>query len=518
MDKTININLGGVLFQIDEEAFGILRDYLQAINYRFGNVTGGHETIEDIESRIAEIFQSQRGTAGVITTDNVKKMIDIIGKPEDFDQVGSETEAPVYSYRKKRMYRNPDDTIIGGVCSGIATYIDSDPVIFRVLFVVFAAFFGVGFFIYLGLWIALPSARTETQKRELHGSNYYDTQKHVYKSSTLGNAFNEIFKAMGRVIYIIFRVFMIMIGVFLVLTGFLFILSFVVLFIFKYPGIFSIDSSGVNFINLSAFLDFMVNPATVPWIWILTSIVVLLPMLAFIYWGVKMIFWFNARDGVVSLIALVVWVMSVAALSIIGFNEGISFAKRASLSAEIMIPQAPDTLFINSGSRISDLIYEKEFSLPHDEYSVFINDDRDELYIRPVLDIEISDDKSVSLEVTKSSAGKTETEASTKTAGLNYNYKLKNDSLNIDEYFTIPSGRKWAADHIEINLKIPSGTIVKFEGASGLRVHGFRVHGVIHNENGETYYTRWESQSGIGYWIMTDDGLKKFEKHSSSSK
>ena len=62
MDKTININLAGTLFQIDEEAYRILRDYLQAINNRFRNVQGGDETIEDIESRIAEIFQSQKGT------------------------------------------------------------------------------------------------------------------------------------------------------------------------------------------------------------------------------------------------------------------------------------------------------------------------------------------------------------------------------------------------------------------------------------------------------------------------
>jgi hypothetical protein len=245
---------------------------------------------------------------------------------------------------------------------------------------------------------------------------------------------------------------------------------------------------------------------------ILTSIAFLLPMIALIYWGVKMIFWFNARDGIVSLVALVVWVMAVAALSIIGFNEGISFAKRANLSAEIVIPQAPDTLFVNTYTKISDLKYEKEFSLPHDEYSVFINDELKELYIRPLLDIEISEDKSVSLEVIKSSAGKTEMEASAKTGGLHYNYKLKNDSLNLDEYFTIPSGRKWAADHIEVNLKIPSGTIVKFGKTSSLKVHS-----VIHDEDGDNMYTRWETASGIGYWIMTDDGLRKFEKHTSSS-
>ena len=85
MDKTININLGGTLFQIDEEAFRKLRDYLQAINNRLGNLPGGHETIEDIESRIAEIFNSQKGLAGVITIENVDAMISIIGKPEDFE-------------------------------------------------------------------------------------------------------------------------------------------------------------------------------------------------------------------------------------------------------------------------------------------------------------------------------------------------------------------------------------------------------------------------------------------------
>ena len=110
MDKTININLGGTLFQIDEDAFRILRDYLQAINNRFGNSQEGRETIEDIESRIAEIFQSQKGLAGVITKENVEGMISIIGKPEDFDQGESEPGAPLYSSKKRRMYRNPDDT------------------------------------------------------------------------------------------------------------------------------------------------------------------------------------------------------------------------------------------------------------------------------------------------------------------------------------------------------------------------------------------------------------------------
>src|SRR5450759_3346103 len=217
MDKTININITGILFQIDDEAFRILRDYLQEINNRFKNVQGGHETIEDIETRIAEIFQSQNGLAGTVSKENVEAMISIIGKPEDFDHSDVVTDPPVYSSKKKRMYRNPDDSIISGVCGGIGAYLNNDPVLFRILFVLFAMFFGVGFFVYIALWIALPSAHTDAQKREMYGDAYHSARSQnrqpdgisdtsaplynqgYYKTSKVGNAFNEIFRAIGRV-------------------------------------------------------------------------------------------------------------------------------------------------------------------------------------------------------------------------------------------------------------------------------------------------------------------------------
>jgi len=513
MDKTININLGGTLFQIDEEAYRILRDYLQAINNRFSNVQGGHETIEDIESRIAEIFNSKKGLAGVITRENVDSMISIIGKPEDFDLGEPENINQGNSRKKKRMYRNPDDKIVGGVCSGIAGYLDSDPVLFRILFVVFGLFFGVGFFVYLALWIALPAARTDSQKRELYGSSYHshnDPQTNgfsgpSYNYSKFASAANEVFRAITKVVYIIFRIFLIIIGVTLVLTGFLFILSYVMIFFFKFPGIFSIDSTGVNLFNIPDFLNYIVNPSTVPWIMILTSIAVILPMLALIYWGVKMIFWFHARDGVVSLVALVVWVMTIAALSIIGFNEGVSFAETAKSSVESVLTRTPDTLYIHTDNKIANLKYEKEISLPHEEYSVFINDTKKELYIRPYLDVELSDNKVIKVEVSKRSAGRTELDATKKSEGLLYNFKLVNDSLNIDEYFTIPAGRKWSADNIGIHLFVPAGTVLKFDDASRILVHSH-----IREESDDFFESRWESNTGN--WKMTDDGLEPLSK------
>ena len=307
MDKTIKINLGGSLFQIDEEAYRMLRDYLQAIDTGFRNVPGGYETIEDIESRIAEIFLSQKDIAGVITKTNVEAMISIIEKPEDFDYFENKNFLPPFSSRKKRMFRNPDDSIIGGVCSGIGAYLGTDSVWIRILFILLTIFFGIGFFLYCVLWIALPKPRTDIQKKEMYGNAYYSAMQQNHESagysgtSRLGNAFDEVFKASGKAIFILIRVILIIIGTTLVLTGFLSILSFVMVFLFKYPGSFSTNIDGVNLSYIPDFLNFIVAPSVVPWITILTSVIVILPLLAFIYWGVKMIFWFRAKDGLFDL-------------------------------------------------------------------------------------------------------------------------------------------------------------------------------------------------------------------------
>ena len=170
MEKTIRINLGGVLFHIDDEAYRILRDYLQAINLRLRNIPGSNETIDDIESRIAEIFLSQKPTAGVISRLNVEDMIYIIGKPEDFSETEDEIPGPAYrSINGKRMVRNSDDRIIGGVCGGIGRYLNTDPVWFRLFFILFALMFGVGVLVYLALWIALPSSETGSSAKDIYG-------------------------------------------------------------------------------------------------------------------------------------------------------------------------------------------------------------------------------------------------------------------------------------------------------------------------------------------------------------
>jgi phage shock protein PspC (stress-responsive transcriptional regulator) len=531
MDKTIKINLGGILFQIDEEAYKILRRYLQDIDDRLKNTPGGAETIEDIESRIAEIFQSQGGAAGVISMENVEAMISIIGKPGDFD-AGSETTETRGSYShstsRKKMYRNPDDMIISGVCGGIGVFLGIEAVWIRLMFIILTCFFFVGFFVYIALWIALPSAHSEGQKREMYGRDDYRSamQKRntgysltsadpgqpasLQAGSGVGNAFNEVFRAIGKVLFIILRIFLILVGITFVLCGFFALVSFIMVFFFHYPGYFSTHSFGVNLFYLPDFLNYIVNPAIAPWILVLTFIVILMPLLAIIYWGVKMIFWFRAKDGIFSIVGLVIWVMCVAALSLLLFNEGITYAETAKTVSEEVIEKAPANLYIMSGHKVADLHYDKEISFDEEDYNVYFIDDNKGLFISSGLNISNSDDNSVRVNVRKRSAGRSRPDATRKAEGLSYNYRIAGDTLYIDEYFTIPAGTKWSFDDVRVNLYIPEGTEVHFDKTTENMFR--RQH--FYNED---WNWSWDgedkemvrSNSADNHWIMTEDGLRR---------
>jgi phage shock protein PspC (stress-responsive transcriptional regulator) len=535
MDKTIKINIAGTLFQIDDEAYQILRDYLQAINNRFRNVQGGHETVDDIESRIAEIFQSQSGLSGPVSKENVQNMISILGKPEDFDTTESETVPPVFTSQRKRMYRNPDDSIISGVCGGIGAYLNTDPVLFRILFVLFAIF-GLGLFVYIILWIALPNANTDSKKREMYGGNYHSARSQYhqseginssteqmynqgyYNSSKVSNAFNEVFRAAGRVFFIVIRIFLIIIGITLVLIGFLTILSVIMVFVFKFPGIFSHDGSNIRLAYYTDFLNYIVSPTSTPWIIALTLIAVILPMLAFIYWGMKMIFWFKARDGVFSLAGFVLWVLACVSLTMILFSEGISFAQTGKTVTRTIIADTPDTLYIMSGKKAFDLKYDKEFSLPDENYTIYMDDSAHQLYIPSSLGLKIADDNMVKVEIEKRSSGRTKSDAVGKAESIIYNSKIRNDTVWFDEYFALPAGSKWTADFLNINLIVPESTILYFDNTAANLFHGKIKIGLIKNNNVEDTeyeYSTEPGELGNKYWRISKDGLTETSKPSS---
>jgi phage shock protein PspC (stress-responsive transcriptional regulator) len=169
MKQVININFQGRVVPIETTAFEILKNYTDSLGRHFANEEGKEEIINDIESRIGELFQ-ERITKGAtcITDDDVNAIINSIGRPEDFepmDDAQPSAAASSSSYQQqsnttstghKRLYRNENDKVLGGVCSGLANYFNIDVVIARIIFVVLL-FSGVGFLTYIIMWIAVPS-------------------------------------------------------------------------------------------------------------------------------------------------------------------------------------------------------------------------------------------------------------------------------------------------------------------------------------------------------------------------
>ena len=141
MKKAIKINLSGIIFHIDDDAYEKLKTYLDTISRHFSNKQESKEIVDDIESRIAELFQEKISEENqVVTVKIVDEVIDIMGNPEDIADSGEETEAKGTfheTYNKsKRLYRDPENSVIGGVCGGLSAYFNVDPVIFRLLFVI----------------------------------------------------------------------------------------------------------------------------------------------------------------------------------------------------------------------------------------------------------------------------------------------------------------------------------------------------------------------------------------------
>ncbi|MCB0807486.1 MAG: PspC domain-containing protein, partial [Bacteroidales bacterium] len=140
MKKTLTVNLGGIVFHIDEDAYQILNDYLRSIRKHFSKTEGKDEIVSDIESRIAEMLKDRIGDERqVITIDDIEEVIRVIGLPEEFGEAFSESDSSHSSTgsskTSKRLYRDPESSVLGGVCGGLGAYFHTDPVWFRIAFV-----------------------------------------------------------------------------------------------------------------------------------------------------------------------------------------------------------------------------------------------------------------------------------------------------------------------------------------------------------------------------------------------
>jgi phage shock protein PspC (stress-responsive transcriptional regulator) len=194
MKITVSINLGGYSFNIDEDAYAELKHYLKNLELHFAEEESSSEILSDIETRMAELFRTKiTNYKQVINIDDVRQAISIMGTPEDIsDNDGPSAREKFTSPGYHRMYRNTDDRVIGGVCSGMGAFWDIDPVIVRILFVALAFAGGLGVLVYLILYIVIPEAKTTSQKIEMKGNpvNIHNIKESVKKE------FNDVRKKM----------------------------------------------------------------------------------------------------------------------------------------------------------------------------------------------------------------------------------------------------------------------------------------------------------------------------------
>jgi len=178
MKKTVSANIAGTLFSIDDDAYFALENYLRRIEKVYKYTPEEKEIIADFELRLSELLNDRtEKRVKIVSIDDVNWAISVLGKPEDFGAAQSSTPPPPppnygnndsYYRPVHRLYRDPDNKVLGGVCGGLGAYFDVDPVLIRIaLFVLF--FVGFGTLIYIVMWIVIPKARTATEKCEMHG-------------------------------------------------------------------------------------------------------------------------------------------------------------------------------------------------------------------------------------------------------------------------------------------------------------------------------------------------------------
>lgn len=196
MKKTLSIHLGRQLFVIEEDAFDRLQQYLQRLEQSLKGETGVADIVEDIEMRFAELLLSYLGeTRKVVTIDDVEKGIASLGEPEMITEETQETtseqqntrEQSQQTYGGRKFFRDTDNGMIGGVAAGLAAYLNIDPVIARIIFILMGMI-GFGVPLYIILWVIAPNASTPSERLQMHG-----------KAVTVESLKEEFVKAADRI-------------------------------------------------------------------------------------------------------------------------------------------------------------------------------------------------------------------------------------------------------------------------------------------------------------------------------
>jgi phage shock protein PspC (stress-responsive transcriptional regulator) len=521
MKKTFTINISGTVFHIEEDAYEVLQKYLVNLKNHFGTSEEGKEILADIESRIAEIFiEKSESKQAVVTIEMVKEAIAIMGSPEDFndeEEIESEEQAQVTeeAKRKRRLYRDPDHRVIGGVCGGMGAYFNMDPVVLRIIFaVLFFATFPAGLIAYIVLWIAVPKAKNTAQRLEMRGQEA--TVKNIEKSikeemSDVKESFKKFkesetydkgkrnIEAAGDATYsllkVLLRVAVIVIGVFLIISGFLGLLGFVLTsvvghsFVSDWPLVWSPD------VQVPGFMSHFVEPGVFTFGMILIGLLAGIPLLAMLYVGTKLVFRYKSNNTAIGLTMVGVWLVALVTLLAVSIGQVGNYKNRSSFTETKTIPcDSCKTLYLNLGEDKYENYAREDFNI--DNMKMAVVDGEEVLLGQVKLDIERSGNDEYAILVKKTSRGKTRELAKESSENIIYNYSQKDSTLNFDPYFILAKDEKWRGQEIYITVKVPEGKAVF------LNENMVKIINDIENVS-----NTWDGDMVGNTWVMKPEGL-----------
>jgi phage shock protein PspC (stress-responsive transcriptional regulator) len=529
MKTTVKINLSGQIFNLDDDAYQALKDYLDAISKRFRDMEEGAEIISDIESRIAELFQSKiSDKKEVITIEDVNDVIAIMGQPEDFlEEDGTEGDAgSTYTKGKKsrKYYRDGDNAIFGGVCSGLAAYFGMENWLMRLLWVIF--FFATGgglmFFLYIVLWIAVPKATTAAEKLEMRGekvtvSNIEKTIKEEYETvkenvkegyekvktskelKKTQNVMDEIFHVIGQIILVFFKIILVITGFALIIGGLavLFALSIAVFF---RESILPTEIFGTPIHSFTELFGILGDPASMTLISIALFFAIVIPLIALIYAGIKMMFRFKANDKMIGLTAFVLWIISVVFLVTMAAFEGWNFnAYGRSSTTHDLETFSSDTLNVRIIADPGIEGFNDDWYFNYDDsWNMISTEDR--FYGKIGLDVAPGEFNEYELSIRKNSQGRDRAQASINAGRLEYKWDQEGNTLFLNPYFSLKKTYDWRTPGTKVTIMVPPGKYIRLDKNTKYFL-----------QNIETVDDIWDRKLAGEVWQMTEDGLVSVE-------
>lgn len=324
MKKVINITIGSLVFTVEDDAYEKLADYLDSIKKYFSKDKDGDEIVEDLEASIAEKFSKRKNKDGAVTEKDVDSIIEQIGTLKDFKKMSEEEEdeedtEEAKPLSEKKLYRDPDDAIIAGVCSGLGAYFGIETVLVRLIFFVTIFFGGFGVLGYLILWIVMPVAETTAQKAEMRGERLtlHEIEKSVKKGvenlkkkdlsgvknsvTKLEDFLKKVFPALGKVFWKLTYIVGTLIGLALMGAG--------------VAGIFAISfgltwqlSGGTIPDTAYTFSDFIMVSPSMYWVFLVALyLTLILPLLFVFFVGLSFIKKASVVNPSTGIVLLMLW-------------------------------------------------------------------------------------------------------------------------------------------------------------------------------------------------------------------